>query len=680
MNISEKILVYLHTIIEDNAFERLCTLVLHNFGYRDINPIGGKHDRGRDAEMRFFTGESPSGLATFFFYTRDQRSHAKFRHDIEKIRKYEHVITQIVVVTTRKITGATRRNWEKIAEEFGCEVRTYDREWFVLQLTANQHLCVSAGILDPTETTHISLQRTETGDLPTGSGHTSWELFSAREFEAAIPEFKKLLDCTKTDPSIWSALSWSYYQNAHYRDALNCIGRALHLEPKNKTNLGIKACILAEQGIETNARPSLVESKHIFTELAKSTTSWHCSYNLGNVLSALCDYESARDAFEHALKLSPNQPMIWKNLGGVHYHLGNVDEEIRCYDRALKIDPHLTEAIISKGVSLAIKHNQVRVGISLLQQAIQLDESVGRRWPYVWYWLSAAFQKDCNLEEALDAVDRGLEIVPDDHSLLKKKAEILAQSWREKPGSLGDALFFFSRLREIFPESFFVRQELAEIAYASGDKMLMHKLVNDLFPEADGRAIEILENCEFKIDSIGCDWLKHIDLYRRFREKSARISEYFADRNSTSCLVSEELKRDLLIQLGGVFGVACHSIVRLSPQERTKDAIESAAGKLRQLMLKVFRRFTYVIAEKMTIKSKEELCNQLANLMIETQRISLLEVSRQIGYICGHLSVSKEAVEEYQKDLAETVKWNEKIRHDTLIWANEVLKVFPEHE
>jgi Restriction endonuclease len=47
-----QILWTLDNEMDDAEFERLCTDLLGREGYKDIVPIGGSHDRGRDAESR----------------------------------------------------------------------------------------------------------------------------------------------------------------------------------------------------------------------------------------------------------------------------------------------------------------------------------------------------------------------------------------------------------------------------------------------------------------------------------------------------------------------------------------------------------------------------------------------------------------------------------------------------
>jgi len=47
------------------------------------------------------------------------------------------------------------------------------------------------------------------------------------------------------------------------------------------------------------------------------------------------DYAKAKETFEEAIRLDPGDPDLWANLGPVYKKLGNIDESIECYKKAL---------------------------------------------------------------------------------------------------------------------------------------------------------------------------------------------------------------------------------------------------------------------------------------------------------------------------------------------------------
>lgn len=679
MNIPEKIALYLHTIVEDRAFERLSTLCLHNFGYRDINPVGGKHDRGRDAEIMYFKGETPHGVSTYFFYTRDRRSESKFKHDIAKIRKYGHEVSQIVVVTIQKITGAARKKWEEIAKEYECEVRVHDEEWFILQLTSNQNIAVAAGILDPAEAIEFGPRRLSTV-LPDGASEKGWALFRRKEYEAALPELRRIVAEDKTNANAWSAIAWCQYQHSHYRDALVSIHRALEFAPDNNMFLGMQGCILAEQGIENHAPASLIEAKAIFTTLAENPASWQEPYNLANVLAALGDHEGARRAFERALAMAPKEPMIWKNLGTAHCHLGNLDDELRCYDKALELNPNLTEALVSKAIRLIAKEEQLEDAQKLLHEAMSIDEGLTVRWPHFWYWLGYSHWKLQQLGEAIRALDRGLAIVPDDASLLSLKADIHSEAWRIDLNRSEEALSFFQRLTEICPDSLASRQEVVEILSAKGDFGPVNDLINDSVPTSHRPATSYLELSGLTPESIGTKWLRYLSIYRRFRLAISPIKDICRGLYEEDISVSDEATEAMDVRMAAVFGTACNEIARALPTERTEETLKSARAVLRDLATPVLRQLTLHVAESIPVDDMEILIQKLTPIIIRLPDICLVDISRQFGYICGQLNIPQEVVDASMEDLDDTAEWHRSLYGEVFIWANEVLRIAKDND
>ena len=89
-------------------FERLCVDLLGREGYQDIVPVGGVHDRGRDAELRQWTGIKSTGGVTFFQFSLEDTWERKLSRELKKVRANGHDIDFYVFVTSRPVTGAKR--------------------------------------------------------------------------------------------------------------------------------------------------------------------------------------------------------------------------------------------------------------------------------------------------------------------------------------------------------------------------------------------------------------------------------------------------------------------------------------------------------------------------------------------------------------------------------------------
>ena len=66
-------------------------------------------------------------------------------------------------------------------------------------------------------------------------------------------------------------------------------------------------------------------------------------------LHDLCRYDEARDAFQHIIKMAPDEPMAWANVAAGYIQQGRAREAIENADKALALEPDNYIAHISKG-------------------------------------------------------------------------------------------------------------------------------------------------------------------------------------------------------------------------------------------------------------------------------------------------------------------------------------------
>jgi tetratricopeptide (TPR) repeat protein len=63
-------------------------------------------------------------------------------------------------------------------------------------------------------------------------------------------------------------------------------------------------------------------------------------------------HQEAIKCFDKAIEIEPNDIDAWNGKGNALYCLGKYDEAIRCYDKALDIDPNDTDVWYNKGNAL----------------------------------------------------------------------------------------------------------------------------------------------------------------------------------------------------------------------------------------------------------------------------------------------------------------------------------------
>jgi len=95
--------------------------------------------------------------------------------------------------------------------------------------------------------------------------------------------------------------------------------------------------------------------------------------NLGNLLKDTGDLNSAKKAYETALKIDPNFAAGHYNLGMTLKALGMFVDAIACYQTAIKLNPYYAEAYQNLGV-VQLKVGNVQASITAFKNAILLHE------------------------------------------------------------------------------------------------------------------------------------------------------------------------------------------------------------------------------------------------------------------------------------------------------------------
>src|ERR1700733_1542939 len=103
-----KVLYAIDTGISPQEFERLCLDMLSREGYRHIVPGGRTNDLGRDAETRFWSGNSSDFSTIVFQFSLEQKWEKKLRADATKIASHCSGTSALVFVTSRGVTVAKR--------------------------------------------------------------------------------------------------------------------------------------------------------------------------------------------------------------------------------------------------------------------------------------------------------------------------------------------------------------------------------------------------------------------------------------------------------------------------------------------------------------------------------------------------------------------------------------------
>lgn len=98
-------LIYcLEHVTDYDQFERLCHDMMALDGYKNIEPIGGSKDKGRDA----IHVDSSTGMVTIFAYSVREDWRVKLGEDAEKIKKHGHACNCLAFLSTATYSPSER--------------------------------------------------------------------------------------------------------------------------------------------------------------------------------------------------------------------------------------------------------------------------------------------------------------------------------------------------------------------------------------------------------------------------------------------------------------------------------------------------------------------------------------------------------------------------------------------
>jgi tetratricopeptide (TPR) repeat protein len=661
--------------MDGGRFERLCTDLLGREGYRDIVPIGGTYDGGRDAEIRRFKGIRSTGGVVFFQYSLEENWEGKLKRELDKLRQRDQEINFYVFVTSRKVTGYKRDQLRKmVMTQYGWQLIVYDREWLRHRLEeADPDLAAKyLGVTWLVDKRSISSGIRPS--VPQDQADRAWQLYLQGDYEVAAVELKRLLDRNERDALAWRALAWCQYSMFRYQEALFSISKAISLDEENDASLALKASILTEDGIQRGIKANLVLAQEIFGDIAADSEQWIDHYNYGNVLHALGEYEAAKQEFLIAVDHNPMQAEAWKNLGTVYYHLQEHEKEIDCYDKALAIDSDLTEALISKGVTLLRIRNEARKAAQLIARAIEGDDSLALRWPHAWYWLGQAYYQLDELEKALNTVNEGLKMVPHHSGLLDLKAQVLSGLWPESPGFVADAVTFYKFRLSISSQDYDSVVELVRLYCATGKQDLAWELI-DSCVDIDAPSQYLALTCHSIEDVLVS--LKYLPAYRRFRE-ICTITEYAEHLRRQGIALDSDFEEAIFFVCLIPFGLASDVWASVSLEERD-GVTEEVFSVVKDSLSCSFPTLSRRLIGALDVDSMDQIPDRLTQIILIWPDIALLEFSRQVGFIGSLFGLSANHLDETVVKQADGLgKWQTAIATDTLVKISRRLKAFRE--
>jgi tetratricopeptide (TPR) repeat protein/S1-C subfamily serine protease len=198
----------------------------------------------------------------------------------------------------------------------------------------------------------------------------------------------------------WKYESFIFQGLEKYDEALKALDIATQLEPRDLTLLTSKALILSK-------KTQYLEAISIYTEIIRKQPEAYAYSNRGNAKLALGNKQEAIIDYDRAISLNPKYAVAYNNRGNAKYALGNKQEAVIDLDRAIILSPRYPGAYNSRcGMKLALGNKEA--AIADCDRAIALSP----KYPNPYVGRGDAKLALGNKEAAIADYDRAIALNP----------------------------------------------------------------------------------------------------------------------------------------------------------------------------------------------------------------------------------------------------------------------------
>jgi tetratricopeptide (TPR) repeat protein len=195
------------------------------------------------------------------------------------------------------------------------------------------------------------------------------ELGDKGQFEAAIAEWKELLETNPDDSRIHNNLATALTRTGQYTEAIPEFEKALELNPQYHTIYNNLGRTLLAVGRSDEAMATFQKGLQYYPE------SPDLHDHMGLALASKGRFDEAMAEFNKALEINPNYADAHRNLGRALAMTGHLDQAVPHFERAVEINPEFAEAQSELGRLLAVE-GQYDQAIPHLQKALAIKSDL----------------------------------------------------------------------------------------------------------------------------------------------------------------------------------------------------------------------------------------------------------------------------------------------------------------
>jgi tetratricopeptide (TPR) repeat protein len=233
--------------------------------------------------------------------------------------------------------------------------------------------------------------------------------------------------------SLLSTKAVNLYLLGHVTEALDCLNKALEINPNDSNAWLNKATMLNDMRKPREALQCIDKALEIDP---KDPSGW---ITKANCLRSFNRLPEALECLNKALEIEPNNATAWNNKANCLNELGRFDEAVYCANKALELTPADVENMVTKGNSLN-QLGRFNEALKCLDEAIRISPHNPAAWNNKGHSLSGLNR----FAEALECLNKVLELSPKYVTGWLNKAHCLSDMGRfeESNNSYDEALNF----------------------------------------------------------------------------------------------------------------------------------------------------------------------------------------------------------------------------------------------
>ncbi|ASQ44587.1 tetratricopeptide repeat protein [Legionella clemsonensis] len=291
-----------------------------------------------------------------------------------------------------------------------------------------------------------------------------------KNYPLAINAYKHAIRIKPNDPKLHKALSEVYAEANQPKEALTEINKAVELSPDNVSYL------LARAKIANWNKESAValDSQQRILQLSKTRKlnikTEDILIEIARLHAQLQNYPEAIENYHRAIFLNPDNPKLYQELAQVYAAEKEFDKALNAINKALKLDPNNIELLQSKA-SLASILQEPLLAIETYQKLLELSALLNKAKTVdrlmILKQIASLQNQARNYREAINTYIQAIQLYPNDASLYQDLSQTYAAA--EEPY---EAMQAINKALELAPDNIAYLRSRATLAMWLKDSKL----------------------------------------------------------------------------------------------------------------------------------------------------------------------------------------------------------------